>query len=189
MNEHSDHRSLNWSLKINSGLTGIRPLAFGMTRRIGRQLYCTFFTLLWHLKSYFDDEKSIPRHLARSSFSRHFSHLLHLGGMYQLLHIPCSWRSHAETFEVVLLQGKCKSAGETKKSKEMHHLKSVPGGELPYERGGDARHLALRSRLGCSGLDTIIFSHKVSFRVAQKEILKNYIFSIRFSYSIHVIKV
>ena len=27
-----------------------------------------------------------------------------------------------------LLQGKCKSAGETKKSKEMHRLKSVPGG-------------------------------------------------------------
>ena len=50
MNEHSDHRSLNWSLKINSGLTGIRPLAFGTTRRIGRQLYCTFFTLLWHFE-------------------------------------------------------------------------------------------------------------------------------------------
>ena len=58
-----------------------------------------------------------------------------------------------------LLQGKCKSAGETKKSKEMHHLKSVPegGGGFPYERGGDARHLALRCNfqisvfLGCSG--------------------------------------
>ena len=32
-----------------------------------------------------------------------------------------------------LLQGKCKSAGETKKSKEMHRLKSVPGGG-----GGDS---------------------------------------------------
>ena len=46
-----------------------------------------------------------------------------------------------------LLQGNCNSAGETKKNKEMHHLKSVPGGgELPYERGGDARHLALRCK-------------------------------------------
>ena len=49
-----------------------------------------------------------------------------------------------------LLQGKCKSAGETKKNKEMHRLKSVPGGELPYERGGDARHLALRCKFQIS---------------------------------------
>ena len=49
-----------------------------------------------------------------------------------------------------LLQGKCKSAGETKKSKEMHRLKSVPGGGLPYERGGDARHLALRYKFQIS---------------------------------------
>ena len=35
-----------------------------------------------------------------------------------------------------LLQGKCKSARETKKSKEMHRLKSVRGAGLPYERAG-----------------------------------------------------
>ena len=50
-----------------------------------------------------------------------------------------------------LLQDRCKSAGETKKSKEMHRLKSVPGGgERPYERGGDARHLALRCKFQIS---------------------------------------
>ena len=40
------------------------------------------------------------------------------------------------------------------------------GGELPYERGGDARCL---------------------FRVACEEMYKNYILSIRFIYSIHAI--
>ena len=38
-------------------------------------------------------------------------------------------------------------------------------------------------RLGCSG------RNKVSFRIGVEEILTNYIFSIRFIYSIHVIKV
>ena len=45
------------------------------------------------------------------------------------------------------------------------------------------------SHLGCSGQNTIISNHKGLFRVALKEILKTYIFSIRFIYSIHVIKV
>ena len=45
------------------------------------------------------------------------------------------------------------------------------------------------SRLGCSGQNTIIFSRKVSFRDALAEILKSYIFLIRFIYLIHVIKV
>ena len=34
-----------------------------------------------------------------------------------------------------LLQGKCKSAGETKKSKEMHRLKSVRGGGDSHVKG------------------------------------------------------
>ena len=34
-----------------------------------------------------------------------------------------------------LLQGRCKSAGETKKSKEMHRLKSVPGGGNAHMKG------------------------------------------------------
>ena len=45
------------------------------------------------------------------------------------------------------------------------------------------------SHLGCFRQNTIIFSHKSIFRVALKEILTNYIFSIRVIYSIHVIKV
>ena len=45
------------------------------------------------------------------------------------------------------------------------------------------------SRLGRSGQNTFIFSRKVPFRVALEETLKNYMFSIRFIYSIHVIKV
>ena len=42
------------------------------------------------------------------------------------------------------------------------------------------------SRLGCSGQNTIIFGLKGVFRVELEEILKNYVFSIRFIYSIHV---
>ena len=45
------------------------------------------------------------------------------------------------------------------------------------------------SHLGCSRQNTIIFSHKSLFRVALKEILKNYVFSIRVIYSIRVVKV
>ena len=45
------------------------------------------------------------------------------------------------------------------------------------------------SRLGCSGQNTIIFSRKGPFRAALEKIFKNYIFSIRFIYAIHVIKV
>ena len=46
------------------------------------------------------------------------------------------------------------------------------------------------SRLGCSGQNTSIYlAVKVSLTVALEEILTNYIFSIRFIYSIHVIKV
>ena len=45
------------------------------------------------------------------------------------------------------------------------------------------------SRLRCSGQNTIMFSRKGSFRVALEGILKDYIFSIRLIYSIHVIKV
>ena len=51
-------------------------------------------------------------------------------------------------------------------------------------------NLTFWSRLGCSGQNTIIFSRKgLSFRVALEDLLKDYIFSIRFIYSIHVIKV
>ena len=39
------------------------------------------------------------------------------------------------------------------------------------------------------GKTPLYLAVKVSFRVALEEILKNYIFSIRFIYSIHVIKV
>ena len=67
------------------------------------------------------------------------------------------------------------------------------GGGLPYESGGDARCLAqgckfqiLDSlRQGCSGQNTI-FSPKGLFQGCTR---RNYIFSIRFIYSIHVIKV
>ena len=45
------------------------------------------------------------------------------------------------------------------------------------------------SRLGCSGKTPLYLAVKVSFSVALKDTLKNYIFSIRFIYSIHVIKV
>ena len=49
-------------------------------------------------------------------------------------------------------------------------------------------NLRFWSRLGCSGQNTIIFSRKgLSFRVALEDILKDYIFSIRFIYSNHVI--
>ena len=34
-----------------------------------------------------------------------------------------------------LLQGKCKSAGETKKSKEMNRIKSVLGGGVSHMKG------------------------------------------------------
>ena len=51
-------------------------------------------------------------------------------------------------------------------------------------------NLKFWSRLGCSGQNTIIFSRKsLSFRVALEDVLKDYIFSIRFIYSIHVVKV
>ena len=39
------------------------------------------------------------------------------------------------------------------------------------------------SRLGCSGQNTLYLAVKVSFRVELEEILKKYIFSIRFIYS------
>ena len=42
------------------------------------------------------------------------------------------------------------------------------------------------SHFECSGQNTIIFSRK-DRRAAIEEILKNYIFSIRFNYSIHVV--
>ena len=45
------------------------------------------------------------------------------------------------------------------------------------------------SRLGCSGQNTIIFSHKGLLGLHSKKYLKKFIFSIRFIYSIHVIKV
>ena len=44
-------------------------------------------------------------------------------------------------------------------------------------------HFGFWSHLVCSGQNAIIFSSK-----GLEEILKNYIFSIRFVYSIHVIK-
>ena len=51
-------------------------------------------------------------------------------------------------------------------------------------------NLKFWSRLGCSGQNTIIFSRKgLSFRVALEDVLKDYIFSIRFIYSIHEVKV
>ena len=61
-------------------------------------------------------------------------------------------------------------------------------GVLVVSRGGV--NLRFWSRLGCSGQNTIILSRKgLPFRVAVEDILKDYTFSIRFIYSIHVIKV
>ena len=45
------------------------------------------------------------------------------------------------------------------------------------------------SHLGCSGQTPLYLAVEVSFRIAREEILKNYILSVRFIYSIHVIKV
>ena len=60
------------------------------------------------------------------------------------------------------LQGKCKSAGETKKSKELHRLKSVPGGGgTPISLKGV--NFRFWSRLACSGQNAIIFSRKGLF--------------------------
>ena len=151
MNEHSDHRSFNWSLKINSGLTGIRPLAFGTTRRIGRQLYCTFFTLLWHF------EKLLWRWEVNTASSREivifrpFFTFASSGGNCTSYYTYHAVGDLMQKHSKYLLQGKSKSAGETKKSKEMHRLKSVRGGgETPIWKGGDAHHLALRYKFQIS---------------------------------------
>ena len=49
-------------------------------------------------------------------------------------------------------------------------------------------NFGFRSHLGVLGKTLLHLAVKVSFRVALEEILNNYIFSIRFMYSIHVIK-
>ena len=142
MNEHSDHRSLNWSLEINSGSTWIQPLAFGMTRRIGRQLYIHFSHCYDLLKSYFDDEKSVPRDLEWSSLSRLFSHLLHPGGITPTMQSEISCRNIRSTrYKVNVIQ-----LERLKRVRNCTVSNQYPGGEggegLPYERGGDARRLA-----------------------------------------------
>ena len=73
-------------------------------------------------------------------------------------------------------------------------MSGAGGGDSIYERGGDARRLALGCKFqilvslrGGLGKTPLYLAVKVSFRVALEEILKN-IYSIRFIYSIHVIK-
>ena len=151
MNEHSDHRSLNWSLKINSGLTVIRPLAFGMTRRIGRQLYSTFFTLLWHF------EKLLWRWEVNTASSREivifppFFTFASCGGNVPVitqtmqLEIPCRnirstcYKVNVNQLERLKRVRKCTVSNQSR-----------GGGGLPYERGGDAHHLALRCKFQIS---------------------------------------
>ena len=152
MNEHSDHRSLNWSLKINSGLTGIRPLAFGTTRRIGRQLYCTFFTLLWHF------EKLLWRWEVNTASSREivifppFFTFASPGGNVPVI---------AHTMQLEISCRNIRSICYKVNVNQLERLKRVRkrtvsnqsrggGGGLPCDRGGDARHLSLRCKFQIS---------------------------------------
>ena len=152
MNEHSDHRSLNWSLKINSGLTGIWPLAFGTTRRIGRQLYCTFFTLLWHF------EKLLWRWEVNTASSHEivifppFFTFASSGGnvpvITHTMQLEISCRNIRSTCYKV-------NVNQQERLKRVRKCRSQispggGGGRLPYERGGDARHLALRYKFQIS---------------------------------------
>ena len=140
MNEHSDHRSLNWSLKINSGLTVIRPLAFGMTRRIGRQLYCTFFTLLWHF------EKLLWRWEVNTASSREivifppFFTFASFGGNVpvithtmqleiQTFKVPGTRKVNVNQLERLKRVRKCTVSNQSRGG--------GGGGGLPHERGGD----------------------------------------------------
>ena len=67
----------------------------------------------------------------------------------------------------------------------------------PYERGEDARRLSYGckfrfwSRLGCSGQNAraIIFSRNGLFQGCTRRNIKDYIFSVRFICSIHVLKI
>ena len=150
MNEHSDHRSLNWSLKINSGLTGIRPLAFGTTRRIGRQLYCTFLTLLWHF------EKLLWRWEVNTASSRE------IVIFPPFFTFASSGRNVPVITHTMQLEISCRNIWSTcykVNVNQLERLKRVRkctvsnqsrGGGLPYERGGDARHLALRYKFQIS---------------------------------------
>ena len=95
--------------------------------------------------------------------------------------------SHWSLFSLLQTNPTRRSTGRTN---------SPGGGGTPYMKGEGMLIVSLRganfgvwSPLGCSWQNTIVFSRKGLFRVALEEILKNYIFSIRFMYSIHVIKV
>ena len=152
MNEHFDHRSLNWSLKINSGLTGIRPLAFGTTRRIGRQLYCTFFTLLWHF------EKLLWRWEVNTASSREivifppFFTFASFGGNVPV--ITHTMQLEIQTFKVPgtrkVTVNQLERLKRVRKCTVSNQSRGEGGGGLPYERGGDAHHLALRCKFQIS---------------------------------------
>ena len=62
-------------------------------------------------------------------------------------------------------------------SNDLKYQKVVPPEGAPIRRGGDANLgvyiLDFGSHLGCSGQNTIIFSHKGLFRVAHDESYKN----------------
>ena len=81
-----------------------------------------------------------------------------------------------------------------------YHLRIRPGGEgrgNSHMKGAGMLVVSLRgvnfgfwSHLGCSGQNTIIFSRKGLFwGYTRRNIKKIFFFSIRFIYSIHVIKV
>ena len=59
-------------------------------------------------------------------------------------------------------------------------------GGFPHKRSGDAVNWGFWTQLGCFVQNAIIFSRNGLFSACTKQILKRYIFSIRFIYSIHV---
>ena len=87
-----------------------------------------------------------------------------------------------------------KSSSQTLSS-VVHTLRGVGGGGT-HMKGTGMLIISLRgvnfrfwSCLGCPGKTPLYLAVKVTFRVDLEEIIKNYRFSIRFIYPIHVIKV
>ena len=62
---------------------------------------------------------------------------------------------------------------------------STPGG-FPHKRSEDTVNWGFWTQLGCLVQNAIIFSRNGLFSACTKQILKRYIFSIRFIYSNHV---
>ena len=72
------------------------------------------------------------------SRDRHFPAIFHICFIWGECTSYCTYhavRDLMQKHSKYLLQGKCKSAGETKKSKEMHRLKSVRGGGDSHVKG------------------------------------------------------